>query len=167
MLPQQLENSIALSSTAPPILAVDVSPLMIPHVPTAPLCMWGGKSLRNAITRALSLMSAANVRPACFFLSVAAPLVAPCDYYYYTSARVLRSWWARLRRSTWPVPFCFLCCQFRVRLLRWRRIAAPRFSVICCSHGSGVRRASAPACHSLVRQATRPPYSSKLSVSCY
>jgi len=68
-----------------PILAVSDTLLMIPHAQTTCMVVRAGKSPRNAITRALSLMSAAGVRPAGLVLNRLPRRRGAGYYYYYTS----------------------------------------------------------------------------------
>src|SRR5438128_9608792 len=68
-----------------PILAVSDTLLMIPHAQTTCMVVRAGKSPRNAITRALSLMSAAGVRPAGLVLNRLPSRRGAGYYYYYTS----------------------------------------------------------------------------------
>ena len=68
-----------------PILAVSDTLLMIPHAQTTCMVVRAGKSPRNAISRALSLMSAAGVRPAGLVLNRLPRRRGAGYYYYYTS----------------------------------------------------------------------------------
>jgi capsular exopolysaccharide synthesis family protein len=68
-----------------PILAVSDTLLMIPHAQTTCMVVRAGKSPRNAITRALSLMGAAGVRPAGLVLNRLPRRRGAGYYYYYTS----------------------------------------------------------------------------------
>jgi succinoglycan biosynthesis transport protein ExoP len=68
-----------------PILAVSDTLLMIPHAQTTCMVVRAGKSPRNAINRALSLMSAAGIRPAGLVLNRLPRRRGAGYYYYYTS----------------------------------------------------------------------------------
>src|SRR5205807_3596542 len=68
-----------------PILAVSDTLLMIPHVQTTCMVVRAGKTPRNAISRALSLMNAASVRPAGLVLNRLPRRRGAGYYYYYTS----------------------------------------------------------------------------------
>jgi len=68
-----------------PVLAVSDTLLMIPHVQTTCMVVRAGKTPRNAITRALSLMSAAGVRPAGLVLNRLPRRRGAGYYYHYTS----------------------------------------------------------------------------------
>ena len=65
-----------------PILAVSDTLLMIPHAQTTCVVVRAGKTPRNAINRALSLMSAAGIRPAGLVLN-RLPRRRGAGYYYY------------------------------------------------------------------------------------
>ncbi len=68
-----------------PILAVSDTLLMIPHVHTTCMVVRAGKTPRNAINRALSLMNAAGIRPAGLVLNRLPRRRGAGYYYYYTS----------------------------------------------------------------------------------
>ena len=68
-----------------PILAVSDTLLMIPYVHTTCMVVRAGKTPRNAINRALSLMSAAGIRPAGLVLN-RLPRRRGAGYYYYYSS---------------------------------------------------------------------------------
>ena len=68
-----------------PILAVSDTLLMIPHVQTTCMVVRAGRTPRNAINRALSLMNAAGIRPAGVVLNRLPRRRGAGYYYYYTS----------------------------------------------------------------------------------
>jgi capsular exopolysaccharide synthesis family protein len=68
-----------------PILAVSDTLLMIPHAQTTCMVVRAGKSPRNAINRAITLMNAAGVRPAGMVLNRLPRRRGAGYYYYYTS----------------------------------------------------------------------------------
>jgi len=68
-----------------PVLAVSDTLLMIPYAHTSCMVVRAGKTPRNAINRALSLMSAANVRPAGLVLNRLPRRRGAGYYYYYAS----------------------------------------------------------------------------------
>jgi capsular exopolysaccharide synthesis family protein len=68
-----------------PILAVSDTLLMIPHAQTTCMVVRAGKTPRNAIHRALSLMNSAGIRPAGLVLNRLPRRRGAGYYYYYTS----------------------------------------------------------------------------------
>jgi succinoglycan biosynthesis transport protein ExoP len=68
-----------------PILAVSDTLLMIPHAQTTCMVVRAGKTPRNAINRAFSLMNATGIRPAGLVLNRLPRRRGAGYYYYYTS----------------------------------------------------------------------------------
>ncbi len=68
-----------------PILAVSDTLLMVPHVQTTCIVVRAAKTPRNAINRALTLLSATNVRPAGLVLNRLPRRRGAGYYYYYAS----------------------------------------------------------------------------------
>ena len=68
-----------------PILAVSDTLLMVPHVQTTCMVVRAGKTPRNAINRALTLLSATQVRPAGLVLNRLPRRRGAGYYYYYAS----------------------------------------------------------------------------------
>jgi polysaccharide biosynthesis transport protein len=76
-------NRIIIDSA--PILAVSDTLLMVPHVQTTCMVVRAAKTPRNAINRALTLLSATNVRPAGLVLNRLPRRRGAGYYYYYAS----------------------------------------------------------------------------------
>jgi Mrp family chromosome partitioning ATPase len=68
-----------------PILAVSDTLLMVPHVQTTCMVVRAAKTPRNAVNRALTLLSATNVRPAGLVLNRLPRRRGAGYYYYYAS----------------------------------------------------------------------------------
>jgi uncharacterized protein involved in exopolysaccharide biosynthesis/Mrp family chromosome partitioning ATPase len=68
-----------------PILAVSDTLLMVPHVQTTCIVLRAAKTPRNAVNRALTLLSATNVRPAGLVLNRLPRRRGAGYYYYYAS----------------------------------------------------------------------------------
>ena len=68
-----------------PILAVSDTLLMVPHVQTTCIVVRAGKTPRNAINRALTLLAATKVRPAGLVLNRLPRRRGAGYYYYYAS----------------------------------------------------------------------------------
>jgi succinoglycan biosynthesis transport protein ExoP len=68
-----------------PILAVSDTLLMVPHIQTTCMVVRAAKTPRNAINRALTLLSATNVRPAGLVLNRLPRRRGSGYYYYYAS----------------------------------------------------------------------------------
>jgi polysaccharide biosynthesis transport protein len=76
-------NRIVIDSA--PVLAVSDTLLMVPHVQTTCMVVRAAKTPRNAINRALTLLSATNVRPAGLVLNRLPRRRGAGYYYYYAS----------------------------------------------------------------------------------
>ncbi len=76
-------NRIVIDSA--PILAVSDTLLMVPHVQTTCMVVRAAKTPRNAVNRALTLLSATNVRPAGLVLNRLPRRRGAGYYYYYAS----------------------------------------------------------------------------------
>jgi succinoglycan biosynthesis transport protein ExoP len=76
-------NRIIIDSA--PILAVSDTLLMVPHVQTTCMVVRAAKTPRNAVNRALTLLSATNVRPAGLVLNRLPRRRGAGYYYYYAS----------------------------------------------------------------------------------
>jgi len=76
-------NRVIIDSA--PILAVSDTLLMVPHVQTTCIVLRAGKTPRNAVNRALTLLSATGVRPAGLVLNRLPRRRGAGYYYYYAS----------------------------------------------------------------------------------
>ena len=68
-----------------PVLAVSDTLLMVPHVQTTCIVVRAAKTPRNAVNRALTLLSATHVRPAGIVLNRLPRRRGAGYYYYYAS----------------------------------------------------------------------------------